>query len=78
MLCMFSALHHNSVHVVLVWTTAGGAAIEATVTALLGPGPGHPAAPIPREAALLLLVGFSAGGKGLSVQDPGFRGFGQG
>lgn len=35
MLCTFSALHHNSVLVVIVWTTAGGAAIEACVAYLL-------------------------------------------
>ena len=35
MLCTFSALHHNSVLVVIVWTTAGGSAMEACVAYLL-------------------------------------------
>mmetsp|Transcript_11940 Transcript_11940/g.25675 ORF Transcript_11940/g.25675 Transcript_11940/m.25675 type:complete len:446 (-) Transcript_11940:511-1848(-) len=35
MLCTFSALHHNSVNLVLVWTTVGAGAIDAGVTYLL-------------------------------------------
>ena len=55
MLCIFSALHHNSVNVVIVWTTAGGAAIEAGVGLLLG------GAPLEREQRMALMVGFGAG-----------------
>ena len=55
MLCTFSALHHNSVNVVIVWTTAGGAAIEACISHLLT------GMPLGQEARLALMVGFGAG-----------------
>ena len=55
MLCTFSALHHNSVNVVIVWTTAGGAAIEAGISHLLT------GTPLGQEAKLALMIGFGAG-----------------
>jgi len=55
MLCIFSALHHNSVNVVIVWTTAGGVAIEAAVGYLLT------GVTLEREPRLALTVGFGAG-----------------
>lgn len=57
MLCTFSALHHNSVYVVLVWTTAGGAAIEALVNALLG------GIALSKQSSTALLISFCAGGE---------------
>jgi hypothetical protein len=56
MLCTFSALHHNSVNVVIVWTTAGGAAIEAGMAYLLT------GKPLGRESRMALALGFGAGG----------------
>jgi hypothetical protein len=73
MLCTFSALHHNSVYVVLVWTTAGGAAIEALVNMLLG------GIALSKQSSTALLISFCAGGElpmGHMPQE-GCRGHGQ-
>ncbi|KAG1659223.1 hypothetical protein FOA52_008992 [Chlamydomonas sp. UWO 241] len=55
LLCTFSALHHNSLNVVLVWTTAGSVAIESAVNSALG---GRPLSP---QATTALAVSFGAG-----------------
>jgi hypothetical protein len=56
MLCTFSALHHNSVNVVIVWITAGGAAIEAGMTYWLT------GMALSQESRIALATGFGAGG----------------
>ncbi|GAX86042.1 hypothetical protein CEUSTIGMA_g13457.t1 [Chlamydomonas eustigma] len=55
MLCTFSALHHNSVNVVIVWITAGGAAIEAVVACWLN------STSLSQQSRIALITGFSAG-----------------
>jgi hypothetical protein len=55
MLCTFSALHHNSVNVVIVWITAGGAAIEAGMMYWLT------GMALSQESRIALATGFGAG-----------------
>ena len=57
LLCLFSSLHHNSVHLVIAWISVGGAFMDTLVALLTGDS----SQSLSQPARTALLVAFGAG-----------------